>query len=513
VPAFSADLSGRTLGDFRLLRLLGQGAMAGVYLAEQVNLKRQVAVKVLKPELASDQTYVRRLQREAEAAAALSHANIVQIYDVGCLDGIYYIAQEYVQGLNLRQWMNRHGTADLHLAVSILRQVAAALAKAAEAGIVHRDIKPENIMLTHDGEVKVADFGLARFPALFGDTVELTQTGVTLGTPLYMSPEQVEGKPLDPRSDLYSLGVTCYHLLAGNPPFAGQTALSVAVQHLKKEPESLETLRPDLPPALCHVVHKLLAKQPDHRYPSARELQRDVHAIQCEHLGNQWPETLLPWDPGQPHPLLTAPSAATQRLDAVMRASTALGGRRSRWAGWLAAAVAAFGAGAAVAFFTGVERPLLANVEGHFVEPQKTVFHQWIYASQVGTEEAWQAVINNFPDRLYFVYRAKQQLARMYIHDDRLDEAMSIFRELAALEDTEAELQAYGLAGQCGVLSRQGKYHDSAQVLGELWPIRSQLKDPWMKQFLEYAVRTDHRKLGGDPNWKDWFNEHFPDAG
>ena len=237
-----ADLSGRQLGDFHLLRRLGRGAMADVYLAEQERLKRRVAVKILKPELAGDRTYLQRFELEAQAAASLVHANIVQIYEVGCVEQLHYIAQEYVQGQNLREYIARHGPPDLPHALSIMRQVAAALAKAAEQGVVHRDIKPENIMLTAGGEVKVADFGLARLTRE-GAANDLTQVGITLGTPLYMSPEQVEGKPLDPRSDIYSFGVTCYHMLAGAPPFRGETALGVAVQHLKKQPQPLESLR------------------------------------------------------------------------------------------------------------------------------------------------------------------------------------------------------------------------------------------------------------------------------
>ena len=180
------------------------------------------------------------------------HANIVQIHEVGCVEGVHYIAQEYVQGQNLREYLARDGLPDLQLAVKVMCPVAAALHKAAEQGIVHRDIKPENIMLAKSGEVKVADFGLARRTQ--EDALNLTQVGQTMGTPLYMSPEQVEGKPLDPRSDIYSLGVTCYHMLAGSPPFRGETALSVAVQHLKSQPERLENLRPDLPPEL--VPHR-----------------------------------------------------------------------------------------------------------------------------------------------------------------------------------------------------------------------------------------------------------------
>ena len=287
--------------------------MAEVYLAEQERLKRRVAVKILKPELAGDRTYLQRFEIEAQAAASLIHANIVQIYEVGCVDHLHYIAQEYVQGQNLRDFIARHGPPDLPHALSIMRQVASALAKAAEQGVVHRDIKPENIMLTAGGEVKVADFGLARLTGP-GAANDLTQIGITLGTPLYMSPEQVEGKPLDPRSDIYSFGVTCYHMLAGAPRFAGDTALVVAVQHLKKSPQPLETLRPDLPPALCRIVHQMLAKDPSRRFATSRDLLHELRRVQMEHFGDDWPEDLPGWEslaaeiPADPRIALTSNS-------------------------------------------------------------------------------------------------------------------------------------------------------------------------------------------------------------
>ena len=269
--------------------------MAEVYLAEQERLKRRVAVKILRPELAGDRTYLQRFELEAQAAASLVHANIVQIYEVGCVDGLHYIAQEYVEGQNLGDYIARHGPPDLPHALSIMRQVAAALAKAAEQGVVHRDVKPENIMLTSGGEVKVADFGLARLTRE-GAANDLTQIGITLGTPLYMSPEQVEGKPLDPRSDIYSFGVTCYHMLSGAPPFGGETALGVAVQHLKTRPQPLEAIRPDLPPALCRIVHQMLAKDPAQRFATGRELLRELRRVQMEHFGDDWPADLPAWD-------------------------------------------------------------------------------------------------------------------------------------------------------------------------------------------------------------------------
>ena len=271
IPVAQSDLAGRQLGGYHLLRRLGRGAMSEVYLAEQISLRRHVALKILKANLAVQDSYVKRFQLEAQAAASLVHPNIVQIYEVGCADGLHFIAQEYVQGMNLHELLTRRGAPDLQLALAIMRQTAAALAKASERGIVHRDIKPENIMFSGHGEVKIADFGLAR---LSNAETRLTQEGYTLGTPLYMSPEQVEGKPLDVRSDIYSLGVTCYHMLAGQPPFHGDTALNVAVQHLKGTPDDLGELRPDLPPALCRLIHKMFARKPEDRCQRPRALGR-----------------------------------------------------------------------------------------------------------------------------------------------------------------------------------------------------------------------------------------------
>ena len=269
------DLTGRTLGDYQIIRRLGHGAMAVVYLAEQQSLRRQVAFKVLKGDLADDVTYVKRFQLEAQSAAALVHPHIVQIYDVGCIDGVHFIAQEFVPGGNLRDQIKRLGPLPARRAIHVMEQVASALAIAADRGIVHRDIKPENILLTTDDEVKVADFGLAR-QLREGAAVDLTQVGVTMGTPLYMSPEQIEGKPLDSRSDIYSFGVTCYHMLAGKPPFEGETSLAVAVQHLERAAEPLASHRPDLPPDVCRAVHRMLEKAPHDRFRSPDEIVRAV---------------------------------------------------------------------------------------------------------------------------------------------------------------------------------------------------------------------------------------------
>lgn len=270
------DLSGQKVGDFQILRRIGRGGMGHVYLAEQLSLKRKVALKFLKPELASNPTALSRFRREAEAVARLTHANIVQVYAIGDADGRHYMALEYVEGRNLREYVARKGPPDLPVIQTVIKQVAAALQRAAEHGIVHRDIKPENILLTRKGEVKVADFGLSR--DLAGDQeLSLTQSGVALGTPLYMSPEQVQGKPLDPRSDIYSFGVTCYYMLAGRPPFRGRTAVEVALKHINEEAPSLSALRPDLPPHICALVHRMMDKNPAARPQSGREVLRDIN--------------------------------------------------------------------------------------------------------------------------------------------------------------------------------------------------------------------------------------------
>ncbi len=506
------DLTGRQLGDFRLLRRLGHGAMAEVYLAEQCSLKRQVAVKVLKSRLAQDATYVKRFEREAQAAAALVHANIVQIYEVGQADGYYYIAQEYVQGVNLRQWIARNGPPELRLALLIMRQVAAALAKAAEQGIVHRDIKPENIMLTRTGEVKVADFGLARM-IRSGEGTDLTQVGVTLGTPLYMSPEQVEGKPLDPRSDLYSFGVTCYQMLAGVPPFSGETALSLALQHLRKPPEPLELLRPDLPPALCRIVHRMLAKSPEHRYASAQELLRDLRKVQVAELGPDDEDPALACEVGELAATAVSRAETTQRLQSLMQSAVAGPPARGGWKVWALVCLAAFLGGAAAAWHTHQVPFLLAGIEQlpGPVPRQENVFRQWLYASQLGTEEAWQSILEYFPEKTYWVNRAKQQLARIYLREGDNARALEVFNELATLDETEAELRAWGMAGQCGVLVMEGKYREAAAVLDQLLPIRERLVDPPMRQMLNYAVRTVRDKLGPHTagEWKQWLDEQF----
>ncbi|MSU79633.1 MAG: serine/threonine protein kinase [Gemmataceae bacterium] len=277
------DWSGQVIGDFRVLHRLGKGGMGHVYLAEQTSLKRKVALKLLHPELADSDRSLQRFKAEAQNAARATHANIVQIYTIDRANGVNYIALEYVEGKNLREFIERKGPPELSLGLHIMNQVAAALQRACELGIIHRDIKPENIMLTRKGEVKVADFGLSRNFSEANPQPSLTQSQVTMGTPLYMSPEQVERRPVDVRTDIYSFGVTSYHMFAGQPPFRGTSPIDVAYHHVHSMPQPLAEIRPDLPADLCAIIHKMMAKKPEDRYQSPREIVRDINKLQEAH--------------------------------------------------------------------------------------------------------------------------------------------------------------------------------------------------------------------------------------
>jgi serine/threonine-protein kinase len=478
-PDPQQDLSGRQLGDYRLLRRIGRGAMAEVYLAEQLSLGRQVAFKVLKQQLAADATYVKRFQNEARAAAALVHANIVQIYEVGHIGEVHFIAQEYVAGQNLRQLLSRQGPLDARLAGLIMRQVAAALHRAAQRGIVHRDIKPENIMLSPAGEVKVADFGLAR---IAGDgELNLTQVGITMGTPLYMSPEQAEGKPLDHRSDLYSLGVTCYHMLSGRPPFDGETALAVAVQHVRTPPQRLETQRPDLPGGLCRIVHKLLEKQPAQRYADAAQLLHELRGLSTEGLDEEWTKTFEDWNTAELAALSDARVAATQRLDALMKSAALVQQppRRSWTSVLLILGLAAFIGGAAIAWFS--REPYLLGEAGQApptVERKENAEAQYWYAIELDRPEAYRAVWQYFPEARQ-VGLAKQQLARFYLRKDNLaahaQDALTLAAELANSDATEVRLRAFGLAAQVIAYESLGQKQQAAAKMQDLLPLRDHL--------------------------------------
>jgi beta-lactam-binding protein with PASTA domain len=258
-------------GRYQIVRHLARGGMAEVYLARDLLLDRPVALKVLFPEFSTDPSFVERFRREARAAANLNHPNIVSVYDWGEESGTYFIVMEYIEGPTLRDVIRGEGPLFPNRAAEIGAEIAAALEFAHRRGVIHRDVKPGNVLIS--GMVKVADFGIARA----GDPQEsLTQTGAVMGTASYFSPEQAQGLPIDNRSDVYSLGVVLYEMVANRPPFIGDSPVAIAYQHVREEPLPPSRHNPDVPPALDAVVIKAMAKDRANRYPSANDLRNDL---------------------------------------------------------------------------------------------------------------------------------------------------------------------------------------------------------------------------------------------
>jgi serine/threonine-protein kinase len=269
------DLTGSLFADRYLLeRKLGSGGMADVWLAEDQELGRRVAVKILHERYANDEQFVERFRREATHAAGLSHPNIVSIYDRGVAEGSYFIVMEYIEGRTLKELIVTRGPCPVPVAISYTRQILAALRYAHKNGIIHRDIKPHNVLVDREGRLKVADFGIARAGAS-----EMTEAGSIVGTAQYLSPEQARGAPVDESSDLYSTGIVLYELLTGTVPFTGETPVEIAMKHLSQTPDAPSARRPDIPHDLDLVVLRALAKEPADRYRSAAELDRDLELV------------------------------------------------------------------------------------------------------------------------------------------------------------------------------------------------------------------------------------------
>ena len=510
------DLTGTSLGDFQVDRLLGRGGMGEVYLARQISLNREVALKVLRPDL-TNPTYLSRFEAEAWSAAKLNHPNIVHIYTLGIFEGLRFIAMEYVQGTNLREYLLRKGTPDLPQSLSIMRQAGAAVGAAGEVGLVHRDIKPENLLLTRKGQVKVADFGLCR--DLDDDRHHVTQPGVTMGTPLYMSPEQARGHAMDHRSDLYSLGVTYYHMLAGHPPFRAETALALAMKHVADTPVDLSVHRPDLPPELSRLVMKLMAKLPADRYQSAAEMLRELAKVRESlqvsaltaatglPLGSP-PRDVFSLIDTSPKPKQGSKSeiALAERIrgfawpsTGTMVAASAVGLLLGAIAGWLARPADLLG-------FDPSARPappaLWLAPEWQQVEKKETPAAQYRFAqlqpNRVERQAAWVAVSEYFPGEAEWTSRSYTQLAReLFGGGDR--DRLKAFADVLGTDhygrnEVLAEVMIAGVAALDGDAEKVLGYFDKRD-----YNVVNNLLDPAIVDFgLEIVLRLkdDARRLG-----------------
>ena len=264
---------GRILADrYELKELVGQGGMADVYLAYDDILKREVAVKILRSSLTGDPIYITRFHREARAAAALCHRNIVEIYDVGEEDDLYYIVMEYVRGQTLKELINKRGALHYVEAVDIMKQVVSATALAHSMGIVHRDLKPQNILVTDSGIVKIADFGIASIQSLS----QVTQTDTIMGSLHYLAPEIARGEKATPQSDIYALGVVFYELLRGDVPFNGESPVNIALKHMRDEIPSVRAYNPAIPQSVENIIIKATAKNTNNRYQCADDMLDDL---------------------------------------------------------------------------------------------------------------------------------------------------------------------------------------------------------------------------------------------
>ncbi|MDA0184235.1 PASTA domain-containing protein [Solirubrobacter phytolaccae] len=323
-------------GRYRAMKRLGAGGMAEVWCAEDEVLGRRVALKLLGGRYASDPEFRERFRREAQAAAGLTHPNIVGVFDRSEWEGTPYIAMELVDGQTLKELVTERGPLPPHIAVGLVEQILRALAYAHRRGIVHRDIKPQNVILDPEGEAKVADFGIAR-----AGHSEMTQTGSIVGTVQYLSPEQANGHPVDRRSDLYSAGIVLYELLTGQVPFDGEAPVSIALKHVNERPVPPGQLRPGIPPALEAVVLRALEKDPNLRFQSAEEFIAALE--QARHAPTR--------------PIVVEPPPVEPWAEEEVR--------RSRW--WIWALVALVAVGIAVAAYfalAGGEKVTVPNLVG-----------------------------------------------------------------------------------------------------------------------------------------------------
>ncbi|MDR2345495.1 MAG: serine/threonine protein kinase [Planctomycetaceae bacterium] len=500
------DLVNHEFGDYHILRRIGIGAMAEVYLAEQRSLGRRVALKILKPELANDDVYLQRFVREARAIARMVHPNLVQIYQTNCYNNYWFIAQEYVAGQTLQNLIQSSSPIPADRVAEILWQVSAALYLAEQSGIVHRDIKPENILIGENDNVKIADFGLARFDET--GSLALTQVGMTLGTPLYMSPEQAQGKPLDHRSDIYSLGITCYHAVASYPPFTGETAIAVALQHVNAEPAPLESIRPDVPLILCKIIHRMIEKEPEKRFQSFNEIRIELRPFfsitnldSSDNLSDK--SDLLKIDPIDQKIIDKA-----EQLQLILNKGKKGNSEKSILRGYIFTIILFL-----VLIFVGVllgyihvvsmPNPLHPPTAAE-IKKYDTVEEQWVYACILNSPEAWNSIIEYFPNADYYWKRkAQRQLIRYYFQagdHGNSEMLLPLFQEFSQLSGADEQDRALGLVGlawytaENADINNKSKIDTASDYLLQFYELDFTYSDPLINQILDAAKKTIQRK-------------------
>ena len=284
-------MKGQKISDrYQIIKAIGEGGMANVYLAYDTILDRDVAVKVLRGDLANDEKFVRRFQREALSASSLTHPNIVEVYDVGEDHGQYYIVMEYVEGRHLKDLIKKRGKLTLSEVIDIMLQITDGMSVAHDSYIIHRDIKPQNIMILENGLVKIMDFGIA----MAMNSTQLTQTNSVMGSVHYLPPEQANGKGSTLQSDIYSMGIVMYELLTGKLPYKGDNAVEIALKHLKEPLPSIREELPNIPQSVENIIIKATAKNPKNRYTDAREMHNDLLTCLDESRENE-PKIKLPY--------------------------------------------------------------------------------------------------------------------------------------------------------------------------------------------------------------------------
>ena len=277
-------VKGQKVNDrYQIIKTIGEGGMANVYLAYDTILDRNVAVKVLRGDLATDEKFVRRFQREALSASSLSHPNIVEVYDVGEDNGEYYIVMEYVEGKHLKALLKKRGKLTVPEVIDIALQITNGLSVAHDSYIIHRDIKPQNILILENGLIKITDFGIA----VAMNATQLTQTNSVMGSVHYLPPEQASGKGATLQSDIYSIGILMYELLTGKLPFRGDNAVEIALKHLKEPMPSIRDELPDIPQSVENIILRATAKNPKNRYSDAREMHEDLKTCLDESRANE----------------------------------------------------------------------------------------------------------------------------------------------------------------------------------------------------------------------------------